>query len=72
MRKCAGGWPSVQAVEICGLDVPVEDVRAVHTVQCLVEILNAYARIEDFQTAVGELPELVSSTGAGRLGLAAL
>ena len=27
-------------------------------------VANAYARIEDFQTAVGELPELVSSTGA--------
>lgn len=27
-------------------------------------VANAYARIEDFQTAVGQLPELVSSTGA--------
>ena len=38
--KVADHDPSVQAVEICGLDVPVEDVRAVHTVQCLVEILD--------------------------------
>lgn len=63
----AGGTPAAPARQATTVDMGwrnvVEDMLDPGNVMNRATA-NAYARIEDFQAAVGQLPELISSTGA--------